>query len=215
MKQEKRHAPVRRARATLALFRREFLAPSRRPRSLRTLLFSAGFLGAFLLTLAPEQLPPTRGAFHGRESAWNELVGEYEQSLARLREENRLLKRALLDAGQAVRTEDGKLVFPITLTGYSSTRDQTDDTPFVTASNRRVRPGILALSRDMLKPYNPEAPFTFGDVVKIPGLGRFRVEDSMNARWRRRGDIWFPSRRDALDFGVKETYLLGEPRNEG
>ncbi|MDP3003980.1 MAG: hypothetical protein Q8N43_00505, partial [Candidatus Azambacteria bacterium] len=32
----------------------------------------------------------------------------------------------------------------VVLTAYSSTPDQTDDTPFITASNTRVRDGIVA-----------------------------------------------------------------------
>jgi hypothetical protein len=65
----------------------------------------------------------------------------------------------------------------------------------------------LALSRDLLKRYTPGAPFDFGDRVHVSGLGEFIVEDSMNQRWNNRIDIWFPSRLQALHFGVKEVYL--------
>jgi 3D (Asp-Asp-Asp) domain-containing protein len=92
-------------------------------------------------------------------------------------------------------------------TGYSSSIYETDSTPFITASNTRTREGILALSRDLLKRYTPGAPFDFGDRVHVPGLGEFIVEDSMNSRWNNRIDIWFPSRLEAVRFGVKEVYL--------
>jgi len=38
-------------------------------------------------------------------------------------------------------------------------------------------------------------------------LGEFTIEDSMNRRWRRHVDIWFPSRREALVFGRREITL--------
>ncbi|MBN2171185.1 MAG: 3D domain-containing protein [Candidatus Krumholzibacteriota bacterium] len=106
---------------------------------------------------------------------------------------------------------EGRNVYPVTVTGYSSTRDQCDADPLITASNKRVRPGIIALSRDMLRRYNPEAPFHWGDRVYIPGVGEFVVEDSMNARYTRRADIWFPSRTRAAQWGVRELKLVPMP----
>jgi 3D (Asp-Asp-Asp) domain-containing protein len=105
--------------------------------------------------------------------------------------------------------------FPVTVTAYSSTRDQTDSTPFITASNTQVRPGIVALSRDLLREFTPGAPFAFGDTVEIEGVGTFIVEDTMNARYRMRADIWYSSRHDARDWGKRRLYLarpVGDPR---
>jgi 3D (Asp-Asp-Asp) domain-containing protein len=97
--------------------------------------------------------------------------------------------------------------FPVTVTGYSSTPDQTDSTPFVTASNRRVRPGIVALSRDLLREYTPGAPFSFGDKVELKGVGVFTVEDTMHSRFEKRVDIWFTSRTAAREWGRQELSL--------
>lgn len=91
--------------------------------------------------------------------------------------------------------------FPVTITAYSSTRDQTDSTPFITASNTQVRPGIVALSRDLLREFTPGAPFSFGDRVEIVGVGTFTVEDTMNSRYTKRVDIWFSSRHAARRWG--------------
>ncbi len=81
-------------------------------------------------------------------------------------------------------------------TAYSSTPDQTDDTPFITASNKYVRDGIIA--NNMLP---------FGTKIRIPDLyGEkvFVVEDRMNKRKSNYHiDIWFPTRELALKFGVK------------
>jgi 3D (Asp-Asp-Asp) domain-containing protein len=102
--------------------------------------------------------------------------------------------------------------FPVTVTAYSSTPDQTDSTPFLTASNRRVRPGIVALSRDLLREYTPGAPFMFGDEVEIRGVGVFTVEDTMNPRYEKRVDIWFTSRNQARQWGRQEL-CLAAPSN--
>ena len=71
------------------------------------------------------------------------------------------------------------------VTGYSSTPDQTDDTPFITASGKQVRDGIVATN---LLP--------LGTKIKIPeiyGNKVFVVEDRMNARNNQHVDIWFSS----------------------
>jgi 3D (Asp-Asp-Asp) domain-containing protein len=98
--------------------------------------------------------------------------------------------------------------FLVTATGYSSTYDQTDSTPFITASNSQVRWGIIALSRDLLREFTPGAPFGYGDRVQIPGVGIFIVEDTMHGRWRGRVDIWFPSRSEAARWGVQHVSLV-------
>lgn len=87
------------------------------------------------------------------------------------------------------------------LTAYSSTPDQTDDTPFITASGKYVRDGIIA--NNMLP---------LGTKVQIPGLFGdkvFVVEDRMNKRMgSHRFDIWLPERQLALNFGVKSAEIV-------
>ena len=117
-----------------------------------------------------------------------------------------------LDAGILAEEEhpppEIPLTFAVTVTGYSSTRDQTDTTPFITASNTRVRPGVIALSRDFLRRFTPGAPFAFGDRVELEGLGWFLVEDTMAPRFRKRADIWFPTRAAARRWGRKSMNLI-------
>jgi 3D (Asp-Asp-Asp) domain-containing protein len=78
-------------------------------------------------------------------------------------------------------------------TAYSSTVDQTDANPFYTASGTHVHPGTLAAN------FLP-----FGSRVKINDR-IYTVEDRMNARYNGKYivDIWFPSRTEALQFGVR------------
>lgn len=84
----------------------------------------------------------------------------------------------------------------VTVTAYSSTPDQTDDTPFITASGKHVADGIIA--NNMLP---------FGTKVTIPGLYGdkvFTVEDRMASyKSNYHIDIWMPTRSEALKFGVK------------
>lgn len=83
----------------------------------------------------------------------------------------------------------------VTATAYSSTPDQTDDTPFTTASGTTVRDGIVATN------FLP-----FGTLIRIPDLFGdkiFVVEDRMNRRYTTRVDIWFPERELAKIFGIK------------
>jgi len=88
----------------------------------------------------------------------------------------------------------------VVLTAYSSTPDQTDDDPFITASGKTVADGIVA--NNMLP---------LGTKIRIPDLyGEkvFVVEDRMNRR--KSGyqvDIWFPERQLALNFGVKTAEI--------
>jgi 3D (Asp-Asp-Asp) domain-containing protein len=97
----------------------------------------------------------------------------------------------------------------VTVTGYTSRPEETDDSPFITAANTQTRPGVIALSRDLLRRYTPDAPFTFGDVIHISGVGDFVVEDSMNSRWRQRADIWFESLDQARSFGRRTLVVTG------
>jgi 3D (Asp-Asp-Asp) domain-containing protein len=90
-----------------------------------------------------------------------------------------------------------ELVIPIT--AYSSTPDQTDDTPFITAWGTYVREGIVAAN------FLP-----FGTKIKIPELFGdkiFIVEDRMNSKYWHRIDVWFPEKQDAIEFGVKITKI--------
>jgi len=83
------------------------------------------------------------------------------------------------------------------VTAYSSSVDETDDTPFVTASGMRVRDGIVATN-----------VLPFGTKVKIQALfGNkiFIVEDRMNHRMKNGIDIWMPTKSAALRFGVSRA----------
>jgi 3D (Asp-Asp-Asp) domain-containing protein len=98
---------------------------------------------------------------------------------------------------------------PVTITAYTSEVRWTDEEPFVTATGRWVGPGIVALSRDLIRTYTPGAPFDYGDRVWIPGLGEFQVEDTLNRRYTQRVDIWVNSGRTARHMGIRRGRLYG------
>ncbi|MBM3320915.1 MAG: 3D domain-containing protein [Candidatus Eisenbacteria bacterium] len=100
----------------------------------------------------------------------------------------------------------------VVVTAYSPTECQTDSLPFVTATNTHPRPGVIALSRDLIRAFNPTAPFRFGDRVHLAGIGEFIVEDTMHERWNRRADIFFESTDDAIRWGKRRLAItLVEP----
>ena len=88
----------------------------------------------------------------------------------------------------------------VVITAYSSTPDQTDSTPFITASGKCVADGIIA--NNMLP---------FGTKVRIPALYGdkvFTVQDRMASyKSNYHIDIWFPDRSSAVKFGVKNAKI--------
>ncbi|HVZ11141.1 MAG TPA: hypothetical protein VG941_01855 [Candidatus Paceibacterota bacterium] len=101
------------------------------------------------------------------------------------------------DSKSSSKTQSRTMI--VEATGYSSTPDQTDDSPFITAKGTYVRDGIIAAN------FLP-----FGTVVKIPdvfGDKIFVVEDRMNKRYTNRIDVWFSDTPSALKFGLKTVKI--------
>ena len=86
-----------------------------------------------------------------------------------------------------------------TVTAYTSTVDQCDSTPFITANGTRVHDGIVAAN--WLK---------FGTRVRIPemfGDKVFIVTDRMNPRFADRMDIWMDNYDNAIKFGTRHLTI--------
>jgi len=131
-----------------------------------------------------------------------------ESTVRELLDEHSRLANLVLESGNTLYSSN-RVYVKVLATGYSSSIAETDSTPFVTAANTASRPGVLAVSQNLLREYTPGAPFSFGDRVKVYGVGDFIVEDSMNPRWTNRVDIWFADRDDAVRFGLREVVLSG------
>lgn len=114
------------------------------------------------------------------------------------------LEPLIEDTSLTARTpfEAGRRRIRVLATAYSSTPDQTDDTPFVTAANTRTRDGVIAAN------FLP-----FGTKIRIPALSGdkiFVVEDRMHRRYdgAYRVDIWFPDRALAKEFGARKLDIV-------
>lgn len=97
-------------------------------------------------------------------------------------------------------------VYFLDVTGYSSTYRQTDEDPYISASNKNVRWGIVATNFP-----DREHALSFGTQVRIPELFPdqiFVVEDRMNQRFHDRLDIWFPSESQASEFGIHRNVAV-------
>jgi len=89
--------------------------------------------------------------------------------------------------------------YKVSVSAYSSTVDQTDSSPFITAAGTFVHDGIVAAN------FLP-----IGTAIKIPavfGDKIFVVEDRMNSRYWHNVDIWFPDRESAINFGRKNLQI--------
>lgn len=81
------------------------------------------------------------------------------------------------------------------VTGYSSTPEETDDTPFITASGGYVHTGTAAANW-LPMGTKIRIPEIFGDKI-------FTIEDRMHPRNAEKVDIWFPEKSEALRFGSR------------
>ncbi|MCG8530240.1 MAG: 3D domain-containing protein [Desulfovibrionales bacterium] len=98
----------------------------------------------------------------------------------------------------------------VKVTAYSPRVQETDSTPFITASNTKVRPGIVAVSRDLF-----DKGWVFGKKIYIKSLGVFTIEDLMAKRKNNQVDIFMPKTARALAFGRRnlEAFLLEPPHD--
>ncbi len=91
--------------------------------------------------------------------------------------------------------ESSKKTIKVLITAYSSSPEETDETPLITASGSYVRPGVVAANF-----------LAFGTKVRLPeifGDQIFIVEDRLHEKNNDRVDIWFPSKEEALRFGAQ------------
>jgi len=132
------------------------------------------------------------GMFSEPQTAQSSL--EYQNLGLLIVQENSLLPSSLLPVPKIARTIN------VIITAYSSTPEETDSTPFITAANTVVKDGLIA---NNLLPFGTKIriPELYGDKV-------FTVEDRMSSK---KGyyhfDIWFSSTKEAKEFGAKFTNI--------
>jgi len=118
--------------------------------------------------------------------------GEYRAEVARM---------VVTDQEYLKRLEQqNRPVALVTVTAYNAEASQCDADPEVAASMRRVRPGTIAVSRDLF-----DKGWVFGRKVRIEGLGIFEINDLMAARHDKAIDIFLGSNQQAQAFGKRHT----------
>jgi len=83
-------------------------------------------------------------------------------------------------------------------TAYNAFSQQTDSTPTICAWGDKIRPGIIAISRDLEK-----IGLTRGQEVHVEGFGKRTVMDRMHRRKRNQIDLYMESHKEAIRFGVQ------------
>jgi 3D (Asp-Asp-Asp) domain-containing protein len=94
-----------------------------------------------------------------------------------------------------------KPVALVTVTAYSAEPSQTDADPDIAASMRHVRPGTIAVSRDLF-----DKGWVFGKKVRIEGLGIFVINDLMAARHDNSIDIFIGNAQQCQVFGKRRIH---------
>ena len=107
-----------------------------------------------------------------------------------------LANAAIPISGKALST----ITHEVWVTAYSSTHEETDDTPFITASGKNVREGIIAAN---FLPFGTKVkiPTVFGDKILV-------VEDRMHPRKAGFVDVWMPTKTAAMRFGISRATLI-------
>jgi 3D (Asp-Asp-Asp) domain-containing protein len=90
----------------------------------------------------------------------------------------------------------------VTVTAYSYAGGQYPHN--ITASGRKVKEGMVAVSRDLER----NLKLAFGDRVLLHGLGVFEVQDRMAASQRKKVDVFMNTDSKARRFGVKRYIVL-------
>ena len=84
----------------------------------------------------------------------------------------------------------------VTTTNYCSGR--------ITAADVKVKPGYIALSRDLKKQHR----LKFGDLIYLEGETEpYEFMDLMPPHWRRRADLYSRVCKDAREYGVQRRRL--------
>ena len=141
---------------------------------------------------------------YSTEFAGPEGVSENSRIIAELHKSVEVLDQQVDEVlEQAKHSVENARFIPVVITAYNPVSNQADSTPEITASNKRVKAGMIALSRDL----EEEFGFEFGDTVIIEGFGSFNFEDRMNKRWTKRVDIFMFCEEEAKEFGVQHSVL--------
>jgi 3D (Asp-Asp-Asp) domain-containing protein len=137
-------------------------------------------------------------ASHQSDAKYEETINELEQELSITKStQDNLVKEMFGVDKPNVKS------LPVTVTSYNPVKRQCDNTPFETASGAFTTPGMLAVSRDLMKRCN----WKFGQKVVLKDYGTFTVTDYMNKRFKNRVDIISFIPNWSEKFGLRKTIV--------
>jgi 3D (Asp-Asp-Asp) domain-containing protein len=148
--------------------------------------------GAFVVTSLFFVMLSGLVGFAAHNGTRMEASGYYDAQIMALDEERQELARQVAELRNM-------WVKEVTVTAYSPTIEECGPDPFTTASMGKVRPGIIAVSRDLF-----DEGWVFGKKVYVKGHGIFEIADLMSKRYTQRMDIFFPDTDQARQFGKKQ-----------
>lgn len=136
-------------------------------------------------------------------SQYQARVEKLELELAKREDASELFYKFIVNNHRSIQELRRSRV--LTVTAYSPRIRETDDSPTITATNRPVRHGIVAVSRDLFK-----AGWVFGKKVYIKNYGVFTIDDLMASSKRNQIDIFMFDTEQAINFGRKrlEVHLI-------
>jgi 3D (Asp-Asp-Asp) domain-containing protein len=94
----------------------------------------------------------------------------------------------------------------VSITAYTNSVKETDNTPNITASGKKVKKGYIAVSRDLLSKWGGRE--AFGSKVYILDMGIFEIQDVMNKKWKKKIDIFMYDVNKAKKFGIKKNITI-------
>ena len=112
--------------------------------------------------------------------------------------------------------------FEVTITAYTPSPDETDSTPDITASNKKIQEHFIAVSRDIHKitGFGKKAKLIIYDkqtnscgansMKNFSKVREVQIEDLMNKRFTQKVDIVFFSKSEAFKFGKCKGKLIIE-----
>ncbi len=150
-----------------------------------------------LLVNSTEELNSSDAKLRITESKLNQVSSELTSS----RNSDKAARELLSIIFQRDMTDYTMASTHVTVTAYSATQNETDNSPELTANMTPSRIGLLAVSRDLL------LSLSYGQIVILDGYGVFKVSDTMNSRFTSRVDILHSSAKSARLFGKKSSTL--------
>ena len=161
-----------------------------------------------------------------KDVLWNEVKRYYplyKNKSYKGKKDDKNLKKFLNDQ-YLLTGNKPSLFFEVLMTAYNPLPEQTDSTPFESASGKLVKEGYAAVSKDLEERFplgsfiqlivvceiDSKGNCVGSDSSEIGDLFRLKIEDRMHSRKKNQIDIFLMCKEDAINFGRRKALLLSE-----